>query len=77
MIEIIIEEIKQQLGVELKLCDYFSGLKQFNGKNYFNVILEEKISESEVFNKLKRFSDKYKTIQIEPNGTKRVAVFIN
>lgn len=77
MINEVIKEIKEQLGLELELCDYFTGLKQLNGKNYFNVILKDRISESEVFNKLKRFSEKYNTIKVEPNGIKRVAIFIN
>ena len=68
--------IKDQTGLNLTLCDYFTGLRGIGGKKYFNVILPQKTSESNEYNILKRFADKYKKIQIEPNGVCRVAIFI-
>ena len=72
-----LELIKEQTGLELGLCDCFTGIKEHNGKKYFNVILSQRTSESKDYDLLKRFADKYKLISIEPNGLKRVAVFQN
>lgn len=72
-----LELIKEQTGLKLELCDYFTGIKEHNGRRYFNVILSQRTSESKEYEKLKRFADKYKLISVEPNGLKRVAVFQN
>lgn len=72
-----LELIKKQTGLDLILCDYFTGLKKLGDRNYFNVILSEKTSESLEFTKLKVFANKLNLISIEPNGLKRVAIFIN
>lgn len=71
----ILDLIKEQIGLELNLCDYFTGIKEHNGQKYFNVILSQRTSESQDFDKLKRFAEQYKLIKVEPNGLKRVAVF--
>lgn len=71
----VLEAIKEQLGLDLKLCDYFTGVKELGGKQYFNVVLNKRVSESQDFTTLKRFSDKYKSINVEPNGINRVAIF--
>ena len=68
--------IEQQTGLRLHLCDHFTGVRHFNNKPYFNIVLKEKISESLDYNKLKMWSEKYKILQIENNGLKRIAVFI-
>ena len=73
----ILELIKEQTGLKLELCDYFTGIKEHNGRKYFNVILLQRTSESKEYDRLKRFADKYKLISVEPNGLKRVAVFQN
>lgn len=65
-----LQTIKEQIGLDLVLCDYFEG-----SEDYFNVILNEKISESKEYIKLERFASQYKTIRIEPNGVRRVAIF--
>lgn len=72
-----LELIKEQTGLELKLCDYFTGIKKHNEHKYFNVILSEKTSESKEYDLLKRFADKYKTLSFEPNGLNRISIFIN
>ena len=72
-----LEMIKEQTGLELKLCDYFTGIKEYNGRKYFNVILSQRTSESKEYDILKRFADKYKLVLIEPNGLKRVAIIQN
>lgn len=73
----ILDLIKEQTGLELELCDYFTGIKEHNGRKYFNVILSQRTSESKEYDKLKRFADKYKLILVEPNGLKRAAVLQN
>ena len=72
-----LELIKEQTGLNLELCDYFTGIKEHNKRKYFNVILPQRTSESKEYGILKRFADKYKLISVEPNGLKRVAVFQN
>ena len=67
--------IKKQTGLDLQLCDYFTGIRKCNAVYYFNVILDKRTSESEDYAKLERFSSKYKTIRVEPNGVCRVAIF--
>ncbi|WP_312306499.1 hypothetical protein [Chryseobacterium sp.] len=71
-----IEEIKKHIGVQLVPCEYFSGIQTCDsGKKYFNVILQQRTSESDVFTKLLGLK-KYKIVsKIEPNGLKRVAIF--
>lgn len=72
-----LELIKEQTGLKLELCKYFTGIRECNGRKYFNVILSQRTSESKDYQTLKRFADKYKQISVEPNGLKRVAVFQN
>ena len=69
--------IKDQTGLDLELCDYFTGINEMNGRKYFNVILNQRTSESAEYVLLKRFADKYNLISIEPNGLRRVSVFQN
>ena len=69
--------IKEKTGLDLMLCDYFTGLKKSGDRNYFNIILSERTSESLEFTKLKVFTNKLSLISVEPNGLKRVAIFIN
>ena len=73
----ILDLIKEQIGLELNLCDYFTGIKEHNGQKYFNVILSQRTSESKEYEELERFADKYKLIAVEPNGVNRVAIFQN
>ena len=73
----ILKLIKEQTGLKLELCDYFTGTKEHNGRKYFNVILPQRTSESKDYDTLKRFADKYKIISVEPNGLNRVAIFQN
>lgn len=67
--------IKQQTGLDLDLCDCFTGVLRHNGRSYFNVVLSQIVSESNDYDLLQRFADKYKVISVEPNGLKRVAIF--
>lgn len=72
----ILELIKKQTGLELKLCDYFTGMHTYKGNNYFNIITKKRISESSEYILLERFANKFNKITIEPNGLKRIAIII-
>jgi len=76
-IEDTLKLIKEQTGLELKLCSYFTGLRKHNKKEYFNVELPKNTSESIEYKILKRYSEKYNIISVEPNGAKRLAIYIN
>jgi hypothetical protein len=67
--------IEEQTGLRLDLCSHFTGIHYFNDKPYFNAVLKNKISESVDYDKLKRWSEKHKTLQIQNNGLKRIAIF--
>ena len=67
--------IEDQTGIKLKQCDYFNEVYTHKGENYFNVVLKERTSESKDFNRLQQFYNKYKTLRIEPNGLKTIAIF--
>lgn len=77
MITETLKYIKEQIGLELKLCDYFTGIKETGDEKYFNIILPQRTSESVDFDKLLKLANKYNTIRVEPNGLKRVAIFPN
>ena len=64
-----LELIKKQIGLDLVLSE------NFNGKNYFNIDLKERVSKSEEYDKLLKFSNQYKLIKVETNGFKRLAIF--
>lgn len=72
-----LELIESQIGLKLELCDYFTGLRKHLGKEYFNVILKDRLYMSKEFQKLEMFSNKTKLITIEPNGINRVAIYPN
>ena len=74
-IESTLQLIKEQIGKDLVLDDYFSGVHIHDGKKYFNVLLKTKISESLEFQNLQQFATQYKSIAVEGNGVNRVAIF--
>ena len=75
MIQKTLQLIKDNTGLELALCDYFTGIKESPKGKYFNIILNYKTCESLDYICLQRFSEKYGLIKIEPNGVRRVAIF--
>ena len=76
MIQQTLNEIERITGLKLILCEDFAGIKNHNGRNYFNVILKTKYWISQEVDVLERYSNKYKKITIEPNGEKRIAIFL-
>ena len=78
-IESVIKSVKEIFGIELTLCDYFTGIRTLDstGEIYFNIVLDERISHSsKEFNFLNKLV-KYGIInRFDQNGLKRVALFI-
>jgi hypothetical protein len=75
MIAETLELIKHHTGLQLELCDYFTGVQKSYHGNYFNVILKDPLFTSLEHTILERFADQYGLIQVEPNGYKRLAIF--
>ena len=67
--------IEEQTGLRLNLCNDFPGIHFFNGRPYFNITLEHRLSESTEYNTLERFALVHPGVNVEPNGLKRIAVF--
>jgi len=68
--------IKNQINVDLKLDDYFTGVQRFNDEIYFNILLEDRVWNTQVTKKLERISGKDQTIKrVEQNGINRLAIF--
>jgi hypothetical protein len=75
MIQETLDLIKEKTGLSLVLCDHFAGVQKCFSGEYFNVVLPDKICESNDYIELKRFSKKYGLVRVEPNGVRRVAIF--
>ncbi len=74
----VIEYVNKQIGVCFDLCLDLPEIKNFNGVDYFNIKLNQSVSESLEYKLLERLSKKSSVIHhIEPNGLKRVAIFVN
>ena len=71
--KIIIEEIKEQTGLTLVVSKDLT--KKF-GKRFFSIELKEAFSESKEVAILQQFANRYKTIRLEPNGYKQLAIII-
>lgn len=76
-IEKVLKTIKLQIGLDLTLDTHFSGLFTHKGQKYFNVELQQPVSESKEYDLLEKFANKTKLIRVEPNGSKRIAIFFN
>ena len=75
MIAKTLELIKHHTGIELQLCDYFTGVQKSYHGSYFNVILKDPLFASRDHTILERFANQYGLIKVEPNGYKRLAIF--
>ena len=75
MITETLQLIKQHTGLDLNLCDYFTGIHTNEKGRYFNVVLSDPIYQSREHTQLERFANQYGLIQVEPNGYKRLAIF--
>jgi hypothetical protein len=76
-----LQQIKEQTGMSLTLCDYFTGIKTgVDKKEYFNVLLSEPIYaymgiECNEYGKLKGLVKSGVISDVAPNGVKRVAIY--
>lgn len=76
MIEETLKLIEKHTGLSLTLCDHFKGIFEHQGKQYFNVVFEDRLSLSEQFSKLEEFAISSNLISVEANGLSRAAVFV-
>ena len=74
-IENTLKAIKEQTGLELIPCDYFTGINKMNGKEYFNVITPDSIVGGSIYNRIKGLIQTGLISGCEPNGVSRVAIF--
>lgn len=76
MVEETLKLIEDQVGIQLEL-DTNNGVIRSNsrGENYFNVKIKDPAWRSIEYSKLDRFAKKYKSIRVEYNGYKRIAIF--
>lgn len=74
-IEATLLKIKEQIGLNLNLCDYFTGIYKCGSKEYFNVIIEDSIVGGKTYDKIRSLIKLGIISNCEPNGVHRVAIF--
>ena len=62
-------------GIELEPCTHFDGPLSHKGKEYFNVLTNERHWCSQKLEKLYRLAKQYGKFTVEPNGIDRLAIF--
>jgi hypothetical protein len=70
----ILTYLQEQIGNKFELCGYFTGVRTFNDKPYFNIVTKERVSESQLYDQLLRLSKLHKKIEVQPNGVNRIAI---
>lgn len=75
-IEKILALIEKHLGIKLELCDALTGIRYFDRKPYFNVLLKDRLWMSSEYDKLKAWANQYELIRVQSNGLHRVSMFI-
>jgi hypothetical protein len=70
----VIEFLNIQTGLNLTPDDHFSGIRYQGTRKYANVLLQERVTESQTFLALESFANTFLD-GVEPNGLYRVAVF--
>jgi hypothetical protein len=74
----VLTHIKDQIGIELELDEYFSGLQTYKKETFFNVELEKPTFQSHEADKLRVLATQSRLItDIRVNGYKRLAVFFD
>ena len=71
-----LNEIKEFTGVSLVMCSDFPGIRIMNERKYFNVHTETPVFTSKTYDMLIRLKEKGIVKNVEPNGYKRIAIFI-
>jgi len=78
IIDLALSFIKKHTGLLLNCCPYFGGLQVHQTKIFFNVEVDTPCFDCVELKKLTIISGVKKTIRsVEPNGYKRLAVFID
>ena len=67
--------IQEQTGLSLERDDYFSNVRCNLLGLYFNVKTKDPLYCSKEYDILKRYAKTYKTIYVQPNGYKRLAIY--
>lgn len=71
-----IAQIKEFCGLSLQKDDYFTGIKKHQGKEYFNVELNERLSFcNSQFRKLESLIKKGIISDVKENGVRRVSIY--
>ena len=69
--------VKEQTGIVLEPCDYFSGEQTMGNEIYYNFILKNRVWDSQEFFSLNRLAQNSSLIsRIEPNGVERIAIIL-
>ncbi len=69
--------IKEQSGLTMSLDEHFRGLQYHNDRVFFNVEIKMPCFDSPELNKLLRICGSDRTVKhVEPNGYKRIAIFV-
>lgn len=75
--QLLVDHIREQIGVVVEPCDYFTGVRQTGGLAYVNLMLRQRTSESRDFDAIERLCACSSMIErVEPNGPTRVAAFL-
>jgi len=74
----LVDYLKESVGINVKLCEYFAGIRNNANKKYINIIFKDRLWASKEYDILSQYIAKYKTnfSYIEPNGVRRAALHI-
>lgn len=71
------EYLKEMVGIDIELCDHFTGIRKNNNSNYINIIFKDILPESKDYDLLENYLKTYRKDfnHIEPNGVRRASLF--
>lgn len=74
-----VKYLKKQVGIDVKLCDHFTGIRGQENNKFINIILKDQTCESKDYDLLISYIERYNSVfkHAEPNGMRRVALFFN
>lgn len=70
----LVDTIHKLTGVVVSECDHFAGIKEFGGKKGFNVLFNDRLSESKDYNLVLSMCEKSNLFKIHQNGLKRCLI---
>lgn len=74
-IDEVMQQIKDHTGLNIILCDHFTGIRNYATREGFNVILNEDICASREYGVLERLTKTGIISGIESNGVRRVVLY--